>query len=118
MQFDTDRAYRAMCYPSCQLQADERSYSSHDKERLAMRFALAKFRFYLLGYKSYIVYTDHASLRTAVNSPHLSQRMAMWLSFFADYNFSVDYKPGRLNVVAGRFRADLGFEPGAQPNGP
>ncbi|CAI5703145.1 unnamed protein product [Peronospora effusa] len=26
--------------------------------------------------------------------------MAIWLSFFAEYNFSVEYKPGRLNVVA------------------
>ncbi|OWY93024.1 Retrotransposable element [Phytophthora megakarya] len=26
--------------------------------------------------------------------------MARWLSFFADYNFRVEYKPGRLNVVA------------------
>ena len=26
--------------------------------------------------------------------------MARWLSFFAEYNFSVAYKPGRLNAVA------------------
>ncbi|KAJ8576683.1 hypothetical protein ON010_g2528 [Phytophthora cinnamomi] len=26
--------------------------------------------------------------------------MARWLSFFAEYNFRVEYKPGRLNVVA------------------
>ncbi|KAG3124352.1 hypothetical protein PI126_g23289 [Phytophthora idaei] len=26
--------------------------------------------------------------------------MAKWLSFFAEYNFEVKYKPGRLNVVA------------------
>ncbi|GMF63504.1 unnamed protein product [Phytophthora fragariaefolia] len=25
--------------------------------------------------------------------------MAPWLSFFAEYNFQVEYKPGRLNVV-------------------
>ncbi|POM80723.1 Reverse transcriptase, partial [Phytophthora palmivora] len=46
------------------------------------------------------VYFDHASLRTAVKSPHISQRMARWLSFSAEYNFRVEYKPGRLNVVA------------------
>ncbi|POM79513.1 Pleiotropic drug resistance protein [Phytophthora palmivora] len=32
--------------------------------------------------------------------PHLSQRMARWLSFFAEYNFRVEYKPGKLNVLA------------------
>ncbi|GMF62194.1 unnamed protein product [Phytophthora fragariaefolia] len=26
--------------------------------------------------------------------------MARWLSFFAEYNFQVEYKPGSLNVVA------------------
>ena len=64
-----------------------------------MKYALAKFRVYLLGDRPFIVYKDHASLRTAVNSPHLSQRMARCLSFFAEYKFSVEYKPGRLNVV-------------------
>ncbi|KAG2963003.1 hypothetical protein PC120_g27592 [Phytophthora cactorum] len=44
--------------------------------------------------------SDHASLRTAGKSPHISQRMARWLSFFAEYDFRVEYKLGRLNVVA------------------
>ncbi|GMF61131.1 unnamed protein product [Phytophthora fragariaefolia] len=36
---------------------------------------------------------------------HLA-RMARWLSFFAEYNFQVVYKPGRLNVVADARRPD------------
>jgi len=35
----------------------------------------------------FAVYTDHASLRTAMKSPHLFQHMARWLPFFAEYNF-------------------------------
>ncbi|GMF61842.1 unnamed protein product [Phytophthora fragariaefolia] len=65
-----------------------------------MKYALAKFRVYLLGSRPFVVYTDHASLRTAIKSPHISQRMERWLSFFAEYNFQVEYKPRRLNVVA------------------
>ncbi|KAG2965401.1 hypothetical protein PC119_g24995 [Phytophthora cactorum] len=65
-----------------------------------MQYALAKFRVYLHGSGPFVVYTDHASLRTTVKSPHISQRMARWLSFFAEYDFRVEYKPGRLNVVA------------------
>ncbi|OWY91384.1 reverse transcriptase, partial [Phytophthora megakarya] len=79
------------------LASAERNYPVHDKELLAMKYALAKFRVYLLGNTPFVVYT---SLRTAVKSPHISQRMARWLSFFAEYNFRVEYKPGRLNVVA------------------
>ncbi|KAG2778135.1 hypothetical protein Pcac1_g11659 [Phytophthora cactorum] len=65
-----------------------------------MKYALAKFRVYLLGSGPFVVYTDHASLRTAVKTPHISQQMVRWLSFFADYDFRAEYKPGRLNVVA------------------
>ncbi|RAW28964.1 hypothetical protein PC110_g14659 [Phytophthora cactorum] len=57
-------------------------------------------RVYLLGSGPFVVYTDHASLRTVVKSPHISQQMARWLSFFAEYDFWVEYKPGKLNVVA------------------
>ena len=83
MKYDADGAERVVCYQSCQLQVSERNYPVHDKECLAMKYALAKFRVYLLGDRPFAVYTDHASLRTAVNIPHLSQRMATWLSFFA-----------------------------------
>ena len=89
MQYDTDGDERVVCYHSRQLNTAERKYPVHDKELLAMKYALAKFSAYLLGDGPFIVYKDHASLRTAVNSPHLSQRMARWLSFFAEYNFSV-----------------------------
>ena len=110
-QYNADGAERVVCYQSLQLQAADSNHPVHDKELLAMKYALAKFRVYLLGDRPFVVYTDHASLRTAVDSPHLSQRMARWLSFFAEYNFSVEYKPGRLNVVA-----PPDFESAAQSN--
>ncbi|EGZ21589.1 hypothetical protein PHYSODRAFT_262200, partial [Phytophthora sojae] len=100
MQHDHEGRDRVVYYQSRQLKPAERNYPVHAKELLAMKYALAKFRVYLLGSKPFVVYTDHASLRTAVKSPHISQRMARWLSFFAEYNFRVEYNPGRLNVVA------------------
>ncbi|KAG3011479.1 hypothetical protein PC128_g3567 [Phytophthora cactorum] len=99
MQHDHEGRDRVVYYQSRQLKPAERNYPVHDKEFLAMKYALAKFRVYLLGSGPFVVYTDHASLRTAVKSPHISQRMARWLSFFAEYDFRVEYKPGRLNVV-------------------
>ena len=85
---------------SRQLKAAEKNYLIYDEEILAMKYALVKFRVHLLGSKPFVIYTDHASLRTATQSPHLSQRMARWLSFFAKYNFEVKYKPGKQNVLA------------------
>ncbi|KAG3010780.1 hypothetical protein PC120_g14872 [Phytophthora cactorum] len=100
MQHDHEGRDRVVYYQSRQLKPAERNYPVHDKVLLAMKYALAKFRVYLLGSGPFVVYTDHASLRTAVEWPHISQRMARWLSFFTEYDFWVEYKPGRLNVVA------------------
>jgi hypothetical protein len=100
LQQDDEGHERVVSYQSRQLQAAEKNYPVHDKELLAMKYALVKFRVHLLGSLPFVVYTDHASLRTATQSPHLSPRMARWLSFFSEYNFTVEYKPGRLNVLA------------------
>ncbi|GMF67962.1 unnamed protein product [Phytophthora fragariaefolia] len=100
MQHDHEGRDRVVYYQSRQLKPAERNYLVHDKELLAMKYALAKFRVYLLGSRPFVVYTDHASLGTAIKTPHISQRMARWLSLFAEYNFQVECKPGRLNVVA------------------
>ena len=115
-QYEVDGAVRVVCYQLRQLQEGERIYPLHEKELLAMKYALAKFRVYLLGERPFVVYTDHVSLRTAVNSPKFSQRMARWLSFFAEYNFSVEYKPGRLNVVVDALSRRSDFESAGQSN--
>ena len=44
MQYDTDGAERVVYYQSRQLQLAERNYPLHDKELLAIKYALAKFR--------------------------------------------------------------------------
>jgi len=100
MQHDDDGRERVISYQSRQLKPAERNYPVHDKELLAMKYALVKFRVHLMGEQKFAIYTDHASLRTATKSPHLSQRMARWLSFFAEYNFVVHYKPGKTNILA------------------
>ena len=65
-----------------------------------MKYALVKFKVHLLGSKPFVIDTDHASLRTATQLPHLSQRMARWISFFAEYTLEVKYKPGKQNALA------------------
>ncbi|KAG3079066.1 hypothetical protein PI125_g20807 [Phytophthora idaei] len=100
MQFDNEGKERVVSYQLRQLKPAERNYPVHDKQLLAMRYALIKFSVYLLGEESFAVYTDHASLRTAMKTPRLSQRMARWLSFFSEYNFVVHYKPGKNNILA------------------
>ncbi|KAE8969139.1 hypothetical protein PR002_g27525 [Phytophthora rubi] len=111
MQLDDEGRERVVSYQSRQMKPAERNYPVHDKELLAMRYALIKFRVYLLGEQTFAVYTDHASLRTAMKSPHLSQRMARWLSFFAEYNFVVHYKPGKNNILADALSRRPDYDP-------
>ncbi|OWZ12801.1 reverse transcriptase [Phytophthora megakarya] len=99
LQQDEEVRDRVISFQSRQLKAAERNYPVHDKEPLAMKYALVKFRVHLLGTRPFVVYTDHAFLRTAIHTPHLSQRMARWLSFFGEYNFCVEHKPGMLNTL-------------------
>ncbi|POM64542.1 Reverse transcriptase [Phytophthora palmivora] len=77
LQKDDEGLERVISFQSRQLNAAERNDPVHDKQLLAMKYTLVKYR------------------------PHLSQRMARWLSFFAEYNFRVKYKPGKPNVLAG-----------------
>ncbi|OWY97560.1 LOW QUALITY PROTEIN: reverse transcriptase [Phytophthora megakarya] len=68
MQLDHEGRDRAVYY-----QSHERNYPVHDKELLAMKYALAKFRVYLLGNTPFMVYTTTrrygrlCSLRTSRN---------------------------------------------------
>ncbi|KAJ0391688.1 hypothetical protein ATCC90586_011944 [Pythium insidiosum] len=86
----------------------------HDKELLAMKYTLVKFRVYLLGEQQFAIYTDYASLRIATKSPHLFQRMARWLSFFAEYNFVVFYKPGKSSILADALSRRPDYDPREQ----
>ena len=65
-----------------------------------MKYDLARFRFYLLGSKRFVIYTDRASFRTATQSPHFALKMDRWISIFAEYNFEVKYEPGKQNSLA------------------
>ncbi|GMF61238.1 unnamed protein product [Phytophthora fragariaefolia] len=98
---DPDRPFSVVCDASdFAIGSAEKNNPVNDKELLAMKYALVKFRVHLLGSKPFMIYTDYASLRTATQSPHLSQRMARWISCFAEYNFEVKYKPGKQNALA------------------
>lgn len=76
MKVDDISRNRVISYQSTLLKAAEKYYQVHDKELLSIKYALLKVGVHLLGATPFVGYTDHASLRTAVNSSHLSQRMA------------------------------------------
>ena len=71
MQKDENGVVHVISYQSRLLKAAEMNYHVHDKKLLSIMYSLVKFRVHCLGIESFVVYTDYASLRTAINSLHL-----------------------------------------------
>ena len=61
--------------------------------------ALAKFRQYLVGGK-FIVKSDHNSLRHFLTQKEINDRQQKWVSKFQSFDFDIEYKKGKMNVVA------------------
>ena len=88
-----------VAYASRQLKPHEKSYPTHDLELVAIVFALKIWRHYLYGEKCFI-YTDHKSLKYLPSQRELNLRQRRWMELIKDYNYVIDYHPGKANVVA------------------
>ena len=86
-------------YSSRQLKIHEKNYPVHDLELAAVVFALKIWRHYLYG-ERFTLYTDHKSLKYLFLQKDLNMRQRRWLEFLKDYDFSLEYHPGKANVVA------------------
>ncbi|XP_016747250.1 uncharacterized protein [Gossypium hirsutum] len=56
-------------------------------------------RYYLYGEKC-TIYTDHKSLKYLLTQNELSLRQHRWVELLKDYDCSIEYHPGKANVVA------------------
>lgn len=88
-------------FESYKLQGAEKNYAAHELELLAIRHALRTWKHHLQGHPlKFKVITDHASLRYLPTQPSLSRRQARWMEELAEFNFDIEYQPGKTNVVA------------------
>ncbi|GAA0187596.1 hypothetical protein LIER_34883 [Lithospermum erythrorhizon] len=90
---------RMVAYASRQLKNHERNYPTHDLELAAIVFALTIWRHYLYGVTCQI-FTDHKSLKYLPTQKYLNLRQMRWMEFISDYDCSIEYHPGKPNVVA------------------
>lgn len=91
---------RPIAFESRKLSAHEINYPIHEKEQLAVVFALKKWRVYLHSTKTpFTVFTDHESLKYLDTKNDLSGRQIRWMEKLSEYNYTIVYKKGALNVV-------------------
>jgi hypothetical protein len=81
------------------LKTYKRNYPTHDLELAAVVFALKIWRHYLYEERCEI-YTDHKSLKYFFTQKELNMRQRRWLELLKDYDCTINYHPGKANVVA------------------
>ena len=57
------------------------------------------FRSYLYGHRC-DVYTDHEALRSLLNTPHPSGKLARWGLAIQELDLQIHYRPGKRNANA------------------
>lgn len=89
---------QVVAYASRQLKIHEKNYPTHDLELAAIVFALKIWRHYLYSC-SFRVFSDHKSLKYLFDQKELNARKRQWMEFINDYDFTLQYHPGKANVV-------------------
>jgi len=90
---------KVIAYASWQLKKHEQNYPTHDLEMAAVIFALKIWRHYLYG-ETCEIFTDHKSLKYIFQQRDLNLRQRRWTELLKDYDCTIQYHPGKANVVA------------------
>jgi hypothetical protein len=96
---DHGHGLQPVAFESRKLDSAEQNYAAHEKELLAIVHALKTWRVYLEG-RPFRVQTDHATLRYIQTQHTLTRRQARWMELLQQYEFDVEYIPGKSNLVA------------------
>lgn len=101
IQQDTHGIEHPVCYFSRKFLKHQKSYSTIEKEALALLWALQHFEVYLGSSPVPItVYTDHNPLTFLSNMSSSNQRLLRWALKLQDYNIQIQHIKGTDNVVA------------------
>ena len=88
-----------LAYASRQLKTYEVNYPVHDLELVVVVFALRIWRHYLYRSQTQI-FTDHQSLKYVMSQKKLNMQQRRWIELIKDYDCTIEYHPGKANVVA------------------
>lgn len=87
-----------MVYEHRKLQDRERRYLVHEEEITVIIHYLHVWRHYLIG-KSFVVKTHNVAASYFSSQPKLSLKQARWQDFLAEFDMTIEYRPGRHNAV-------------------
>jgi len=87
-----------IAFVSKKLNKAQRNYSVTEQECLAAIVCIKRFRAYIEGHE-FTVITDHASLKWLMSQTDLHSRLARWSLKLQGFNFKIENRSGRLNVV-------------------
>ena len=90
---------RPIAYASRTLQPHERNYGISELEGLGVVWAVKHFRHYIYGH-SCTVLTDHEALKSLLNTPHPSGKLARWGMALQELDLDIQYRPGKANARA------------------
>ena len=105
LQPDTENLLHPVAYYSRKFTPAEINYEIHDKELLAVVDSFRDMRSWLIGSPHPIsVISDHKNLEYFMTSRVLNRRQARWSMFLSEFNFKLDYAPGKKNPADGPSR--------------
>lgn len=90
---------KTVAYASRTLSDTESSYSTIEKEALAIVWAVKYFRPYLFGQK-FKIYSDHKPLQWLFSQKDPSSKLIRWRLKLEEYDYEIIYKKGTLNTNA------------------
>ena len=90
---------------SQQFRNAELNYSVYDKELLAVYKAVKHFEWLLFGRK-FILKVDHKPLLHIFGTPAKSERRRRQIEYLSTFDISIEYLPGKENVVADALSRD------------
>ena len=91
-----DGITRPNAYASRTLQPHEKNYGVTELEALAVVWAVKHFRPYLYGHRCTVL-TDHEALKSLLNTPHPSGKLARWGMAIQELDLNIIYRPGKQN---------------------
>nr|GEU36593.1 reverse transcriptase domain-containing protein [Tanacetum cinerariifolium] len=94
-----EKHFRPIHYASKTMNQAETNYTTTEKKMLAVVYAFAKFRSYLIMNKS-IVHTDHSALKYLFAKKDAKARLLRWILLLQEFDFKVIDTKGAENYAA------------------